>query len=111
MLLWMSHAPLGSRPHCRPTALSCTGAVAALAESKKSAKYAALSSFIFTPVAIESLGAMGPQSSSFIRSLGRRIQRYSGDDNACQYLVQRLSVTLQRGNAALMMDTLPSPSL
>uniref|UniRef100_A0A1X7V5A8 Uncharacterized protein n=1 Tax=Amphimedon queenslandica TaxID=400682 RepID=A0A1X7V5A8_AMPQE len=92
----------------RPTALC---AVAALAESKKSAKYAALSSFIFTPVAIESLGAMGHQSSSFITYLGRRMQHYSGDDNACQYLVQCLSVTLQRGNAALMMDTLPSPSL
>uniref|UniRef100_A0A1X7TF75 Uncharacterized protein n=1 Tax=Amphimedon queenslandica TaxID=400682 RepID=A0A1X7TF75_AMPQE len=54
---------------------------------------------------------MDLQLSSFIRSLDRRIQRYSGDDKASQYLVQRLSVALQRGNAALMMDTLPSPSV
>ena len=47
-------------------------ALAALAEAKKSSKYAHLSiSFSFFPVAIESLGALSPISHSVIKSLGQ----------------------------------------
>ena len=93
-----------------------TGSVAALAEAKKSSKYAYLStSFSFFPVAIESLGALGPISRSFIKSLGQRICRYTGDELAGHFLLQRLSMTVQRGNASLIMDSIPfsfvSPSL
>ena len=59
---------------------------------------------------IELFGTMGPQSHSFVRSLGRRICLYTGDENAGSYLMQRLSVAMQRGNAALIVDALPSIS-
>ena len=41
---------------------------------------------------IELFGTMGPQSHSFVRSLGRRICLYTGDENAGSYLMQCLSV-------------------
>ena len=54
----------------------------------------------FTPVAIETLGAIGPRSMLFLRDLGRRIALESGEPRSTDYLLQRLSVAVQRGNAA-----------
>ena len=110
-LVWDATVPDSLAHSYRSAALSGSGAAAALAESKKVSKYARLSpSYTFTPVAIESFGTLGPQSRSFVRSLGRRIRLYTGDENAGLYLMQRLSVTVQCGNAALIMDALPSIS-
>ena len=46
----------------------------------------------FIPVAIETLGAMGPKTRDFVRALGKRISRQSGDPREPMYLMQRLSV-------------------
>ena len=51
-------------------------------------------------VAIETLGAIGPRSMLFLRDLGRRIALESGEPRSTDYLLQRLSVAVQRGNAA-----------
>ena len=58
------------------------------------------------PVAIESLGTFGARSLKFIRDLGRRIALQSGDPLATTYLIQRLAVTVQRGNAASIIGTI-----
>ena len=90
-MVWDVTVPDSMAPSYRSVAVSGTGSVAALAEAKKSSKYAHLStSFSFFPVAIESLGALGPLSRSFIKSLGQRICRYTGDELAGHYLLQRL---------------------
>ena len=61
-------------PSYRGMATSSTGAVAAAAEDRKQAKYANFSQgYSFTPVAIETLGAIGPKSLAFLKDLGRRI--------------------------------------
>ena len=99
--------PDSMAPSYRSAAVSGTGSVAALAEAKKSSKYALLSTVSFFPVAIESLGALGPMSRSFLKSLDQRICRYTGDELAGHYLLQRLSITVQRGNASLIMDSIP----
>ena len=110
-LVWDATVPDSLAHSYQSAALSGSGAVAALAESKKVSKYAHLSpSYTFTPVAIELFGTMGPQSRSFVRSLGQRICLYTGDENAGSYLMQHLSVAVQRGNAALIVDALPSIS-
>ncbi|XP_019850978.1 PREDICTED: uncharacterized protein LOC109581361 [Amphimedon queenslandica] len=85
-LVWDATVPDTLAPSYRSVAVSNSGAVAALAESKKTSK-------------------------SFIKSLGRKIRFYSGDVNAGQYLMQCLSVAIQRGNAALITDALHSGSL
>lgn len=109
-LLWDATVPDSMAPSYRSTAVSGTGGlVAGLAETKKWAKYSHLTdSYVFTPVAIESFGAFGPKSKAFLNCLGRTIKLYSGDNQAKSYLFQRISVAIQRGNTALIMDTVPN---
>ena len=58
------------------------------------------------PVAIESLGTFGARSLKFVRDLGRRISLQCGDPLATTYLIQRLAVTVQTGNAASIIGTM-----
>ena len=56
------------------------GAAAEFAATRKSNKYANLtSSYLFQPVAIENHGAMNDSCYDFFRELGRRITQISGD--------------------------------
>ena len=89
-------------------AVSAPGSVTAQAEMRKIAKYSSLNStlYSFMPVAIESLGTFGVRTLKFIRDLGRRIVLQSVDPLATTYLIQRLAVTIQRGNAASIIGTM-----
>ena len=74
--------------------------MATLAEERKASKYSCLvPSHSFTPVAIESLGPMGGKTLAFLKELGQRVQQRTGEVRARAYLLQRLSVAIQRGNA------------
>lgn len=87
-LVWDATVPDCLAPSYRATAVSGeAGLVAGLAESKKFNKYSNLvDSYIFTPIAIETLGAIGHRSKSFLYSLGRSIQLYSGEKNAIIFI-------------------------
>ena len=77
------------------TAMSEPGAVAARAEDIKICKYAHLdSSYLSIPVAIETCGAFGPMALKFLQDMGCRIRRLTLEDNAYQYLVQKISVAV-----------------
>ena len=55
-------------------AVRSPGAVATDAESRKTVKYQSLASlYSFTPVAVETLGAIGQEAFAFFQDLGRRI--------------------------------------
>ena len=83
------------------------GAAAAQAEIKKQAKYAALSiAHEFVPVAFETLGTWGLMGMKFVCELGQRISAITGDKRATVFLKQRLSLAVQRGNAAAVLGTL-----
>ena len=83
--------------------------MAKLAERSKSSKYRELESrYVVQPVAIETLGVMGPSTHSFLRDLGRRIELASEDSRATNFLLQRVSVEIQRGNAAAVNGSLPA---
>jgi hypothetical protein len=85
------------------------GAVANHAESRKTAKYNALSPlYRFVPVAVETLGALGDEAIALLRDIGQRIAAVSGEPRSHQFLMQRLSVTVQRGNAACILGTVAS---
>ena len=85
------------------------GLVAALAEERKSEKFAHLSShYHFVPFAIESLGAMGPSATALIKDLSFRGSRETGENRFGSFLVQRLSIAIQRGNASSVLGTIPS---
>ena len=85
------------------------GAVAAKAEENKRDKYGHLdASFLFVPVAVETCGAFGPEAGEFFRELGRRVKRVTNEANTYQYLVQRIAMAVQRGNAASVLGSLGS---
>ena len=91
------------------SAVCGAGVVAREAEIRKRLKYSSLSAiYCFVPIAIETLGAMGEDAADFIHRLGRRITAVSGERRATEFLLQRLSVAIQRGNAMSVMGTVGS---
>ena len=106
LLVWDATCPDTFAPSYVASATNEAGAVAALAEERKKTKYAHLdSSHTFTPVAIETSGVIGPQSMIFVRDLGRRLAQVTGEERSTTYLLQNLSVAVQRGNAASIRGT------
>ena len=51
-------------------------------------------------MAIGSAGAIVPQSWAFLKEMGRILQQETGGAKSASYLLERLSVAVQRGNAA-----------
>ena len=89
-------------------AVVSSGSVANDAEDRKTAKYLTLAPlYTFMPIAVESLGALGDCATDFFQNLGQRISVDTGEPWSSQFLFQRLSVAIQRGNAACVVGTLP----
>ena len=57
------------------------------------------------PIAIETSGVFGSETSKFLKELGHRLKQTSGECNAYSCLPQRLSVAVQRGNATSVMSS------
>ena len=82
------------------------GKAAKIAETKKKNKYKDLeANYWFTPIAVETFGSWGPESLKFVKEIGKKIQEATGEKRATSYLLQSLSMTIQRGNAASIMGT------
>lgn len=62
--------------------------------------------YLFTPLAFESLGCMGPETKKFIGKLGSLMRVASGEPRSTDYLLQKISIAIQRGNAACILGTL-----
>ena len=85
--------------HIQATTISA-GAAAEKASDNKRVKYNDLANTrIFVPIAVETSGAWCSQSAQFVEDLGRRITAITNEPLEITYLYQRLSVSLQRGNA------------
>ncbi|CAH2244462.1 jg15941 [Pararge aegeria aegeria] len=84
------------------------GAAASSAEQAKRRKYENLdSSFIFVPFGVETLGPWGPEARALFKELSKRVIESTGDPKAGSYLGQRISLAIQRGNAASILGTVP----
>ena len=84
------------------------GAAAEQAEEQKRVKYRDLSSsHIVTPLGFETMGQWGPSTLNFVRELGRLLEESTGEKRSAAYLKQRLSIAIQRGNAAAVRGTVP----
>ena len=57
----------------------------------------------FCPLSIETMGAMGPRTLDLVRDVGRRIGMETGEPRSTDFLLQRLSVAVQRGNCAAVL--------
>ena len=81
-------------------------AVATAAEARKKEKYALLSkSHHFVPIAIETSGALGPDALSLLTDISRHQQSITHDHQSLSFLLQRVSIALQHGNAASVLGT------
>ena len=93
------------------TACREAGAVATNAETAKRTKYSVLSqdpTLEFIPIAVETSGVFGPSALTFFKELGRRITAQTGDPFARTFLMQRISLIVQKYNAVAIYGTLGS---
>jgi len=72
------------------------------ASQSKTKKYSALlfSLQIFVPVAVETLGPWNDEGLALIAEIGRRTSMITADPREDLFLFQRISVAVQRRNAA-----------
>ena len=88
----------------RSLAVQAAGAVAVKVESLKEEKYSDLAhTHEIPPIAMESSGVFEPHSLTFVKELGRELKYQTGEEKAGTYLIQRLSITVQWGNAISIM--------
>ena len=80
------------------------GAAAKKAEKAKCQKYIGLADrFYFAPVAFETTGACGPSTRSLLKELAVKITSVTGDKRELEWLLQRCSIAIVRGNAASVL--------
>ena len=105
-LAWDATCPDTYAPSHLALAAREAGAVANQAEQQKTEKYAHLSaSHHFVPFAVETSGVFGPEALSLLEDIGRRIRAETGEPRSFQFLLQGVSVAIQRGNAASVLGT------
>jgi len=64
----------------------------------------------FVSFAIETIGSLGSKAKGLLKALGRRLSDVTGEPKSRTYLLQRISIALQRGNASSILGTIPSSS-
>ena len=83
-----------------------SGAAADEAEREKHNAYIDLKTeYNFTPLAFETFGSIGPETSLFLKRLGKLMARSTGEPKSLDFLLQRISVAIQRGNAISVLGT------
>ena len=94
-----------------PSTSKTSGAAAHSAQLSKHRKYSQLpDAYILCPFAVETLGPFGQDAIALVDELGRRIHRSTGEPRSRSFLVQRLSIAIQRGNSAAVLGTIPPSS-
>ena len=80
------------------------GSAANAAETVKRAKYRSLTDrYQFEAVAIETAGTYSEGTKNIVRDIGRRLTEATGDQRETFWFMQRLSLAVQRGNAASIL--------
>ncbi|XP_063389112.1 uncharacterized protein LOC134674887 [Cydia fagiglandana] len=91
--------------HLRHT-VKAAGSAAEIAAKSKRAKYSELQgAYDFVPVAVETAGPWCSEAGELFRDLGRRLRERGNDPRSGSWLVQQISIAIQRGNAASVMGT------
>ena len=101
-LVWDTTCTDTYAPSYTASATSEAGAVSAMAEMRKRAKYSNLDpSHYFHPVLVETSGAFGPDTFPFLKELGPRISRVTEEIRLFPFLIQCLVVAIQRGTVSV----------
>jgi hypothetical protein len=79
------------------------------AEKRKHKKYECVSNaYLFVPFAVETLGPFGEEALALVKDLGKRLIKITGEPRSCAYLIQRISIAIQRGVAASILASVSS---
>ena len=54
---------------------------------------------------------LGEAAEEFVGELGRRLCKTTGESRSRKYLLQRIAIAMQRGNAAAVLGTMGKPQL
>ena len=69
-------------------------------------KYSSLTArYQVIPLAFETLGHWGPAAIKLVTEIGHKIKLKSFEPRATEFLKQRLSICIQRGNACSVLGT------
>jgi hypothetical protein len=90
-----------------------SGFAAEMACKRKHKKYRSIisSNYIFKGLAFETLGPWCKETIDFINVIGDRLIAESGDSKSKKFLFERISLAIQRGNAASIRGTFPDSAL
>ena len=90
-----------------PSTKRRAGAAASMRENSKKLKYRDLENdFYFCPISIETMGPWGEEGQSLLFEIGKKLQTSTGEAKSTSYLLQRISIANQRGNAASILGTI-----
>lgn len=62
--------------------------------------------YVLLAFAVETMGPWSDEAIKFIDTVGKKLQDLSGDKRSKFYLIQRISMEIQRYNAACIMGTI-----
>ena len=84
------------------------GGSASWAEDAKESKYRELDGRVtFMPLGFETAGAWGTKCVKFVKRVGGLVASKTGERRSTSFLFQRLSIAIQRGNAASILGAIP----
>jgi hypothetical protein len=90
-----------------------SGFAAEMAYKRKYSKYRSIisSNYIFKGLSSETLGPWCKEAVDFIKVIGNRLIAESSDSKSKKFLFERISLSIQRGNAASIRDSFPDSAL
>jgi len=104
-MLWDITVASTTAPSVVLASATRAGNAAMRAEARKVQRYLPLSQdYVVQPIAIETLGSLGPSTRQFFSDLRDRLQDLSDDPLAALKFEQRVSLELQRGNASCILS-------
>ena len=56
---------------------------------------------------VKMLGPMGPEAKVFLLKLGWRLRQQTGEPRSTSFLLQQISMPIQKGNAIAIMGSIP----
>jgi hypothetical protein len=86
---------------------------AEMACKRKHSKYSSIisSNYVFKGLAFETLGPWCKEAIDFINVIGNRLIAESGDSKSKKFIFERISLAIQRGNAASIRGTFPDSAI
>ncbi|KAH0815108.1 hypothetical protein GEV33_007683 [Tenebrio molitor] len=90
-----------------------SGFAAEMACKRKHSKYSSIisSNYVFKGLAFETLGPWCKEAIDFINVIGNRLIAESGYSKSNKFLFERISLAIQRGNAASIRGTFPDSAI